>query len=437
MGLTMPRPTPVAALLAALLVAAPQAPAAALTLMEAVERANERSPELAGLRAQIDVQRARAELAGRGTQPQIGLDGGFGGQASNLLGRGPSTQLRRDFGARATQRLWDWQRTGHAVTAAERRTEAAALEVDLARDRLAFLTAEAYLNVVRHQQLLKLSQENITFHRWLVDVARERVARNQLAKARLTELQARLAPLTVEKIEHEAELTRATITLRELAGSSQHVAPPPELPADARPRTDVDRFLPEVLTTHPSARRAELLLQAAREGVEAARAAYLPAVDATASSRFLADAEGIRGLQWDNQALVRLNWSLLGEGVPSQVREAEAARVAAEAELDQAKREIAIDVRRYTATLAALREQQRVLEEYQQVAKFSMDAGMEYVKRTARFATDMLALAELINVRYHAEANLTSNRLDRQIAELRLLQAAGRLVGNLERAYRK
>ena len=437
MGLVMPPSTLFRLSAAALLVLIQAGPASALTLMEAVERAVDRSPEVAGLRSQVEMQRAREEIAGRAGGPQVGLDGGLGAQYSNLLGRGPATQARRDVGARASQRLWDWQRTGHAVAAAVRRTEATALEIDVARERLAFLTAEAYLNVVRRQQLLKLTQENITFHRWLVDVARERVARNQLAKARLTELQARLAPLTVEKIEQEAELARGTILLRELAGSSTNVAAPPELPADARPRIDIDVFLPEVLGTHPAVKRAELLVEAARRSLESARASSLPAVDAIASSRLLEDAEGIRGLQWDHQALLRLNWSLLGEAVPAQVREAEAARRAAEAQVDQAKREIAIDVRRYAATLAALREQQRVLEEYQQVAKFSMDAGMEYVKRTARFATDMLALAELINVRYHAEANLTSNRLDRQIAELRLLQAAGRLIGSLETAYRK
>lgn len=437
MGLAMPRPTLQRLSAAALLVLLQAGPASALTLMEAVERSIERSPEVAGLRSQIEAQRARQELAGRAGGPQAGLDGGVGGQYSNLLGRGPATQVRRDVGARVTQRLWDWQRTGHAVEAAARRTEATQLEVEVARERLAFLTAEAYLNVVRRQQLLKLTQENITFHRWLVDVARERVARNQLAKARLTELQARLAPLTIEKIEHEAELTRATILLRELAGSATNLAPPPDLPQPARPRTDIDKFLPEVLGTHPAVKRAELLVEAARRNLESAKAAYWPALDATASSRLLEDAEGIRGMQWDNQALVRMNWSLLGEGVPAQVREAEASRQAAEAQVDQARREIAIDVRRYATTLAALKEQQRVLEEYQQVAKFSMDAGMEYVKRTARFATDMLALAELINVRYHAEGNLTSNRIDRQIAELRLLQAAGRLMGSLEIAYRK
>ena len=419
------------------LAALPAGPAAALTLLEAVDRTLARSPELAGLQSQVEVQRARQDLAGRAQQPQLGLDGGVGGQFSNLLGRGAQNQVRRDVGARATQRLWDWQRTGHAVSAAEQRVQASALELDLAKDKLAFLAVEAYMNTIRRKQLLRLTQENITYHRWLVDVARERVAKNQLAKARLTELQARLAPLTVEKIEHEAELTRAVITLRELAGSASDLIAPGELPEKTRPVPDADRLLADVLPAHPAMRRAEVLIAAADESLASVRAAYLPALDATASSRVLEDAEGIRGMQWDNQALVRVNWALLGEGVPAQIREAEAARQAAEASRAQARREITIDVRRYAATLAAVQEQARVLEEYQQVAKFSMDAGMEYVKRTARFATDMLALAELINVRYHAEQSLVANRVDRQIAELRLLQAAGRLMTTLESAYRK
>jgi len=66
-----------------------------------------------------------------------------------------------------------------------------------------------------------------------------------------------------------------------------------------------------------------------------------------------------------------------------------------------------------------------------------MDAGMEYLKKTAHFATDMLALADLISIRYQAEGNLISNHIDRQITELRLLQAAGRLVPTLQRAARK
>jgi hypothetical protein len=64
-----------------------------------------------------------------------------------------------------------------------------------------------------------------------------------------------------------------------------------------------------------------------------------------------------------------------------------------------------------------------------------MEAGMEYFKKTAHFATDMLALADLINIRYQAEGNLISNHVDRQIAELQLLQASGRLLPELELAF--
>lgn len=423
--------------LAMLMVLAAAQPGAALTLLEAVDLAITRSPEIVGLSSQVDAATARQELAGRAGTPQVGLDGGVGAQFSNLLGRGPQSQIRRDVGARASQRLWDWRKTGLAVEAAEKRTLATALEIDLARDRLAFIAAEAYLNVARRKAMLKLTQENITYHRWLVDVARDRVQKNQLAKARLTELQARLAPLTVEKIENDAELARATIVLRELSGTAADLKPAPELPAAFKPSPDVDKTLGPIIDEHPATRRALLLTDAARQGVASIKAQYWPALDATASSRILEDAEGIRGMQWDNQALLRMNWSLLGEGVPAQVREAEATQKAAVAQVEQARREITIDVLRYAATLAAVHEQQRVLEEYQAVAKFSMDAGMEYVKRTARFATDMLALAELINVRYHAESALLANRVDRQIAELRLLQAEGRLTTTLERAFRK
>ncbi|MEB3327766.1 MAG: TolC family protein [Candidatus Sericytochromatia bacterium] len=422
---------------AALAVVIPAEPAAALTLLEAVDRSIARSPEIAGLKSQVDVARARTDLTARAGGPQVGLDTGLGAQFSNLFGRGPATQFRRDVGARASQRLWDGQRTGRAVEAADKRAQAAALEVEVAKERLAMLSAEAYLTAVRRRQVLRLTQENITYHRWLVDVARERVLRNQLAKARLTELQARLAPLMVEKIEQEAELARALITLKELAGTTNDLQVPPELPVDARPRPEPDRLLPEILFTHPAMRRANLLVEAAERALEVAKAAYWPTLDATASSRYLQDAEGLRGNQWDNQAMLRLNWSLVGEDVPAQIREAEAARKQAVAQKEQAAREIAIEVRRYATTLAALRDQQRVLKDYQAVAKFSMDAGIDYVKRTARFATDMVALAELINVRYHAESNVLANRIDAQMTELRLLQAAGRLVPTLDRAYRR
>ncbi|MEB3198833.1 MAG: TolC family protein [Candidatus Sericytochromatia bacterium] len=422
--------------LAAILVI-PAQPAMALTLLEAVERSIARSPEIASLKSQVELARARTEMASRPTQPQVGLDTGLGGQYSNLFGRGPATQFRRDLGARASQRLWDAQRTNHSVVSAEKRAQAAGLDVELARERLALLSAEAYLNAVRRKQILKLTQENITYHRWLVDVARERVMRNQLAKARLTELQARLAPLMVEKIEQEAELARALITLKELAGSSTDLQPPPEMAPESRPRPEPEKLLPEVMFNHPAIRRATLLLEAADQAFLAAKAAYWPVLDATASSRVLQDAEGLRGVQWDNQAMLRLNWSLLGEDVPAQVREADAARQSAAAQKDLVSREIAIDVRRFSTTLAALQDQQRVLKDYQAVAKFSMNAGIDYVKRTARFATDMVALAELINVRYHAESNFLANRVDVQLTELRLLQASGKLLPSLDRAYRK
>jgi adhesin transport system outer membrane protein len=413
------------------------APASALTLLEAVDQAIARSPEVAALSSQVEIQQARQEFAGHAGQPQVGLDGGLGGQYSNLFGRGAAVQFRRDIGGNVTQRLWDWQRTGNAVEAAARRSQVALLDVDLAKDRTAFTTAEAYLNVMRRRLLLRQTQLNITYHRWLVDSARERVAKNQLAKSRLTELEARLAPLAVDKVEQEAALGRAVVTLTELAGSADNLQMPPEADVDARALRDVDAFVEASLAAHPAIQRAQLAVEAAQRDLDAAKATYWPTVDAQLSSRYLDEAEGLHGLQWDNQALVRMNWGLFGQGVPAQVKEAEATRKVAAAQLNQARQEATLDLRRYAATLKAIEEQEAILQEYQKAAKFSMDAGMEYLKKTAHFATDMLALADLISIRYQAEGNLISNHIDRQITELRLLQAAGRLVPTLQRAARK
>lgn len=423
------------ALATALAVVAPAAQASAMTLKEAVDAAIARSPEVAGLSSQIEVQRAREEYAGHAGTPQVSMDGGAGGEYSNLLGRGAAGQFRSDVGANLSQRLWDWQHIGKGVEAANKRTQAAAFDVEIARNKLAFTTAEAYLNVLRRHLLLRQTQLNITYHRWLVDSARERVAKNQLAKARLTELEARLAPLTVQRIEQEAEQQRAMATLAELTGSDKDLSLPPELAVDQRAVTNTDAFVSEAVTRHPAVVRGQLLVDAADSDLDAAKAAYLPAVDANLSTRYLDNAEGLSGLQWDNLAMVRLNWGLFGQGIPAQVKEAEATRKVAQAQLQQSRQEVRLDLLRYAATLRALEEQDRILVGYQQSARFSMEAGMAYFKRTAHFATDMLALADLINIRYEAEANLISNHIDRQIAELQLLQSTDTLVPALDRAF--
>jgi hypothetical protein len=64
-----------------------------------------------------------------------------------------------------------------------------------------------------------------------------------------------------------------------------------------------------------------------------------------------------------------------------------------------------------------------------------MTAGLRYFLKTTHFATDMLALADLINVRFHASQNVDGARLDEQLAQFRLLQALGRLKPTLETAY--
>jgi adhesin transport system outer membrane protein len=308
----------VATVVATLLVLLPASPAAAITLKEAVDRALARSPEVSGLTSQIEILRSRQEFAGHTGLPQVALDAGFGGEYSNLLGRGPAAQLRRDIGANLTQKLWDWQRTSHTVEAASRRAEASGIDVEMAREKLAFQTAEAYLNVLRRRLLLRQTQLNITYHRWLVDSARERVAKKQLAMARLTELEARLAPLTVERIEQEAELSRALITLQELSGETTDLTLPPEFKVDQRAVGDLDAFVADTLANHPAVKRSALLQEAANADYEAIRSGYYPQLDASLSTRYLDEAEGLRGLQWDNLAMVRVNWGLFGQGVPAQ-----------------------------------------------------------------------------------------------------------------------
>ena len=74
----MPRTLPRAHLIVLLALAGawgPATPALALTLIEAVDRAIARSPEVAGYALQVDVAKARQVLAGRRRVPQIRVDG--------------------------------------------------------------------------------------------------------------------------------------------------------------------------------------------------------------------------------------------------------------------------------------------------------------------------------------------------------------------------
>ncbi len=417
---------------AAIVLAFPSA-AFALPLLQAVEQAIDRSPAVIAAAKQTGVYRARQELASRAGKARLDFDGAAGVQNSNLFGRGNQTQLRRDLGLRMTQRFLDANRTSNAVDAATLRADAVQFDVALAADRVAFSVAQAYLTGLRTYTLLNKLDENLDQHRWLTGIAKERIAKNLLAAPRLTELEARIAPLELERADLVQELARSRANLVELVGDPGLLEKPPALPERLKP-SPRDGAPP---TDHPAIRRAALLADAARKNLEAVRAGVWPTLDGELGSRALGDADGLYGLQWDNQALLRLRWNAFGENVPAQVREAQDGLDAALAEAQQAERDVFLQSSESTALLRALRDKRRIYAEHERVSAFSLEAGMKYFTQTTRFATDMLALADLMNVRFHAAANVASADVDIQLAEFRLLQSRGQLYPTMLEAFKQ
>jgi outer membrane protein, adhesin transport system len=369
----------------------------------------------AGLRPKVDASASvgRQRLTDPATPTTSFSTGGVGLSLSQVLFDGGAVRsdiLRAD--ASRLKSYYDLLET----------TEVVALDV-----------FQAYANLVRHQELVRLATENYVEHKQMADLLQERV---QAAVGRGVDFQqaaGRLALAESTLVEEVTALQRVGSVYQRVVGTM----PPKQLPdwpegaALAKLPPVVQEVLAKGYQTSPLLLAAAANVRAAQESLAGAASAYMPTVEARIDATRDRNVRAVLGTHdnWTAEIGVRQN---IYRGGADMSRESQARALAlqAEAQLESTCREVREtlvlrhkDMGRLARDLL-LQDERRIAVEKARVAfRQQFDIG----QRT------LLDLLDTQSEYFETTRTYTNVRFDELIAQARATAAMGQLVALLTR----
>ena len=422
------------AITACALLAAAWAPAQAQSLLQMVEQASGYDAQWQAARANLDAAISRGEQARAGLLPQVGL------QAQSQYGRteisrpaltvtGPNHQL----GITASQPLY---RPANRIALEQGKLggNIARLQLDAAGQDLLVRVAQAYFDVLA-------AQDTMAFVRAQKAAVQEQLAaakRNfDVGAATITdsrEAEARFDLVRAQEIAAENDLTVKRLALDNAVGTPGNQPWPLKQPVvlPATVPDNVLQWVDQAQLEQAQVRIAQLTVDNARLETQKAETGHLPTVDLQASvgrQYFPKGSVTLPGNSYNatqGNVGVVLNVPLFaGFAVQNRVKETLALETKAEADLDNARRTIAQNIRSAYFGVQSTASQVKALEAAEASSQLALDANRTGYEVGVRINIDVLNAQSQL---YQTKRDLAHARYNTLLGQLRLKQAAGTLT---------
>ena len=406
--------------------------AQAQSLVELYESARAFDATYQSAKLQYEANLARADQAKAGILPTAGLSAGV----SHTGFENTSPQIDRSFNSQtatlsATQPLY---RPANWATYEQGRKQVplARAQLESAEQDLIVRTSQAYFDVLAAQDTLTFVQaqkaavdEQLAFAKRNFEVGTSTITDTR-------EAQARFDLVLAQEIAAENDLRVKKIALDQLVGKTESrpqglLAPvnlPPVLPAD------VNAWVQQSETVHPSIRQAQSGLDIAELEVKKAEAGHKPTLDATASYNVtsnpanIAQAGGTSRANTSNIGLL-LNVPLFaGFATQNRVRETLSLKDKAQSDLEGARRGVALSTRTAYFGVQSGQGQVKALEAAEASSQSALDANKLGYQVGVRINIDVLNAQSQL---FQTKRDLAQARYNVLLGGLRLRQANGSL----------
>jgi adhesin transport system outer membrane protein len=344
----------------------------------------------------------------------------------------PITRNGYGGGFTVTQHIFDGFSTDSAVDSAIGSKGISEAALRMTRQTTILEGVNAYLDVLRQSQLLKLAREDEQRLQTQLHLEDERVQRGSGVAVDVLAAKHRLQLAKERRVNYEGGLDQAIDRYSQVFGHAPDdtTATAPEPPAALVPST-VDDAQKVALDENPAIETAKRTIDVSSQAVDAARASYFPSVDLVGKGDFGNNRDGNLGVSRDWEVLLQLNWDLFtGFRTQAQVAAAAHGLAASKDNRDQAERKTSEAVRLAWSQVQTARERVTILESAVNLAYNVWDSRKKMRESGKATVIDVLdAESDITNAQI---AYLTA-MFDRKIATYSLLFALGRLeAGNLD-----
>lgn len=377
------------------------------TLTDAVRQTLRTNPDI-----QIEAQRRLAadsveQQAAGGFLPRIDVSMGAGREGRlNTSTTGGQTvgQKRYDRTTTLTQMLFDGFATSSEVERNRARAESAAHRVGATSEQISLKAIEAYIEVLRLQEALRLTQENLAIHLRTYDQIKLRASSGVGRKSDQDQIEARLALARANLTAAEANLDVAAINYKLVVGSMPGQLDRPAAPEPALLPKDANDAVSVAIANNRLLLSAKADVDAANAQHRTAKAALAPRLDLELGLQNNDTVTASDAPRDDNRyAMLRLRFTAFKGGADfARIDETRHQIFEAQEVLNRAERQLEQTVR---LTWSAYKAAQERLPNLQKHADASLLTREAYTKQFALGQRTLLDLLDTENEYFTASVN--------------------------------
>ncbi len=401
------------------------------TLSEVVAKTLKSNPEVL---ADINARLASDEVikqAASGYKPTLDIEAGIGREWTDS----PTTQSRSvnlkrgESSFKATQKLYDGSNTKYQVDRSEAMAAAAAHQIADTSQRVAFNAVQAYLDILRTDELVAIAQENLTSHESVNEKIGLKVKSGVARAADVDQATARLSLSQSNLFEAEGNQTDATTRYKRVVGETPTSALEPQADCCLNTPKSLEEALTTAMEQHPALAMSVAQHEAALAETGVADSAFQPKVNLEVEGSADNNLDGTEGHDKDLLAMVRLKQNLLNGGADS-ARIAETGHLSAQQkELALSKqREVEEDVRLSWSATERAASQLPFLKQHADATKKSYEAYQQQFSLGQRTLLDLL---DMENEKFTSQTAYINASYDHKIACYQLLASMGILTEKL------
>lgn len=365
------------------------------TLQEAIHTTLKTNPDVLASISERQAVSKEIDQARAGYFPTVDLGVGTGWEstenpATRNRGDGEVHLNRDEASLNLRQMLYDGSLTANEVERQSARTDSRAHTVYSVSENTALEATEAYINVLRRQQLVELAQTNLESHQRTHDQITLRSERGVGRRADMDQSFGRLALAETNLMAEQSNLRDAETNYLRVVGAAPTALSEPPTPQPFIPAT-VEEAVNIAIQQHPTLLSAQADVESANAQHDVTRAAFLPRVDFELGTRSDHDIDGVRGTDKDVTAMFRLRYNLLNGGRDKARREETAFLINQAAEIrNNTHRQVEQSVRLSWNALETVRRQMSYFLQYAESAEKTRDAYQQQFNIGQRTLLDLL-----------------------------------------------
>lgn len=407
--------------------------ATAETLQDAIQYTVNENPEIQSAKSERLAVEQEISQVKAGYFPTVDIAVGAGWErsfnSSTKADGAESKSLGRDEASiQIRQMIYDGFATASEVNRQTARTNSRAFTVFGQTEITALNAVEAYINVLRREELLALANENLSVHKSTNSQIESRSKRGVGRRADAEQSSGRLALAERNVLSEIGNLSDAQTSYLRVVGRLPYGLETVSSPGDALPAT-FDAAVDGAIANHPILKSANSDIDAAIAQHATAKAAFMPRVDLELSASHNKDIDGIEEVNEDALAMIRLRYNLFNGGKDS-ARRKETAQLINQAKniRDNTYRQAVESMRLSWIAHQTVKSQMAYFESHK---NSSIESNKAYQKQFNIGRRSLLDLLDSANEMFVAKSAYANAKYDELFSQFRILASGGALTNYL------